>query len=369
VANHFKNAVNFQVGSRICTDHFSNLQSFLHKSVAASTQGQTRQPLEAIMSGYRTTQIIYVATSLGIADLLADSPKTAVHLAELTHTQPEFLYRLLRALAGLGIFQEIDEKFHLTPDGSRLRVDQEGSLAPFLNTYGESWWWNAFGNLKESVITGKTAFEITHGVPFFEYLGKNPKAAKIFNANMTTMTKPSAKAIVAAYDFSPFKSVVDIGGGHGALLNEIQTDYPSIQTILFDQGSVVEGAILPESVSLPRKFISGNFFESIPVTADLYMLKDIIHDWNDQQSEVILGNCVKAMKETKNAKLLVVDRIIPLGNEFSEFKMMDISMMVLTGGKERTLKEAQALFERSGLRLLRTFDTEVGTICELEVNQ
>ena len=314
------------------------------------------------MLSYNLTQMIYVAARLNIADLLAQGPRRVEVLAEQAGAHPPSLYRLLRALASQGLFAEDDQgRFGLTPLAVLLRSDVEGSLHPFALSYGEPWWWNSWGRLLHSIQTGETAFDSVHGESLFEYLDTHREAAAIFDANMKAMTAQESGALVAAYDFSATRVLVDIGAGHGALATAILQAYPQARAILFDRPAVVEGARARlEAAGLASRceFVGGSFFESIPGGGDTYILKDIIHDWDDERSVAILRNCLNAMETS--ARLLIVERVIPGGNEPAEGKMIDISMLVMTGGRERTQAEYRSLLSAAGLKFARYIQTDAG---------
>jgi hypothetical protein len=286
---------------------------------------------------------------------LARGPKTPEELASATNAHGPSLYRLLRALASMGVFAErSDGTFESTALADRLRSDTPDSQRAFALSYGEPWWWNAFGELLHSVKTGDTAFSRVHGMTFFEYLGRQPDAARIFNTNMTAATVGLAEALVTAYDFSQVKVLVDVGGGHGALAGAVLRQNPLMRAVIFDQPAVLEGAasVLHQPGILARCDLSpGDIFQAVPAGGDLYLLKDIIHDWDDVRAAVILQNVRRAMPP--DAKLLVVESLIPPGNEPFRGKLVDITMLVLTGGKERTEAEYTRLLHGAGLRLNR----------------
>jgi hypothetical protein len=317
--------------------------------------------LSAMLS-YNLTQMIYVAARLGIPDLLIDGPKTVDALAVAVDAHPSALYRLLRALAGVGIFAEDRlSNFALTPLAELLRSDVTGSFRPFVLSYGESWWWNAWGSLLHSIQTGETAFNYVHGRSLFEYLDQDAQAAKVFNANMTSMTTGEAQYIVAAYDFSGTRVLVDVGGGHGALTAAILKTYANIRAVLFDLPSLVAGArtwLDTRGIEDRCEVIGGNFFESIPQDGDTYLLKDVLHNWEDDQAVAILKKCHAFMPPS--AKLLVIERIIPPGNTPSPGKLIDISMLVMTGGRERTEPEYRALLQMAAFRVQDILPSESG---------
>ncbi|MEP7304734.1 MAG: methyltransferase [Acidobacteriota bacterium] len=235
-----------------------------------------------------------------------------------------------------------------------LRSNIDGSAHSAAMLYGESFWWDAWGGLFESVRTGGTAFEQVHGVGFFEFVEANPDAASVFNAAMQSMTAERAAAIAAAIDTSGCRSLVDVGGGHGAFAAAIARCHPAVAVTLFDRPSVVDGArstLSSLGVLDCCGFVIGDFFVFVPGGADIYTLKDIVHDWDDERALRILTNVRGAM--SGSARLLVIERIVPPGGEPSVSKIVDMSMLVLTGGKERTDMEYRALLHSAGLRVRR----------------
>ena len=316
--------------------------------------------MREMLGGYRITQMLYVAAKLGLPDLLAEGPKTAEELAIATKANGSSLYRLLRTLASTGVFAERpDGTFESTALADRLRSDTPDSQRAFALSYGAPWWWNAFGELLHSVRTGETAFTRVHGTTLFEYLGGHPDAARVFNENMTAATHGLAEAMATAYDFSQVEVLVDVGGGHGALAAALLRQNPRMRAVIFDQPAVLEG-----TASVVREFLArcdlspGDFFEAVPDGADLYLLKDIIHDWDDVRAALILQNVRRAMRP--DARLLVIESMIPPGNEPFRGKLVDITMLVLTGGRERTEPEYTRLLHGAGLRLNRAIPLKSG---------
>jgi hypothetical protein len=321
-------------------------------------------PPEAILSqmlfGALMQQSICVAAKLGIADLLAEKPQTADELAAKTETHAPSLYRVLRILASVGIFaKNADQKFELTPIAALLQSNTPNSMRDFAIMMGEEWNWRNLGELMHSVKTGGTAQEKVHGMGSFEFYTQNVEAGKIFNRAMTSLSLAAVPAIVESYDFSGIGKLVDIAGGHGILLAGILKANPQVQGVLFDLPYVIEGAdelLEKEGVSSRVELASGDFFQSVPAGADAYLMKHIIHDWDDEQSIRILQNIRSAMN--KNGKVLIIEMVVPEGNEPSLPKIMDIQMLVTEGGKERTEAEYRKLLEASGFRLTRTVPTK-----------
>ena len=320
------------------------------------------ETLLQMLSGMWVSQSIYVAAKLGIADLLKQGAKTSEQLANDTDVDAQSLYRVLRALSSIGIFAEGENRlFELTPLATYLQSDSPSSMRAIAIMFGsEDWRWQTWGNILYSVKTGKSAFEHTKGIPIFNYFSQNPEAAEIFNASMTSFSTIHNAAIAASYDFSSIKTLVDVGGGHGGFLSAILKANPMMKGILYDLPPVIEGARQHlEVAGLQERCleIQGNFFESVPSGGDAYMLKNIIHDWNDESAIAILKNCHRAMPD--NGKLLLVETVIPSGNEPSVGKFVDIEMLLMTsGGRERTEAEFQNLFRAAGFKLTSITPTQ-----------
>jgi hypothetical protein len=311
-----------------------------------------------IATGFMKAQAIYAAAKLGIADLLKDGPKKVDELASITGVHSNSLYRLLRALASIGVFAEKDDgSFELTPMASALRSDVPMSLRPYVLLLGDKSWWGPWGNLFHSVKTGEVAFDHMFGMGYSEYLEKHPDIAKIFNECMTSVSQAHNPAIVGSYDFSRFQKIVDVGGGHGGLLIEILNANPSVTGILFDLPHVVSSIDKLEAELGGRcEISSGDFFEEVPADGDAYILKQIIHDWDDELSIRILRNCHKAMAQ--RGRILVIEVVIEPGNAPNISKFFDLHLLVTApGGKERTRPEFHLLFKAAGFELSKIIPT------------
>ncbi len=317
-----------------------------------------RQRITEIMSAYWVSQAVYVAARLGIADLLTDGPQTAEQLAVATDTHAESLYRLLRALASVGIFEEDPQhRFALTPLADQLRSDREGSQRAFVLMMGEEHY-QSWGDLLFSVQTGEIAFDKSFGMPIFDYLSRHPDKGAIFDEAMTGIHGHETQQVVEAYDFSGIVTLADIGGGNGSQIAAILESHPKVKGILFDLAPVVEraGPVLEAQGLAPRcQAVAGNFFESVPQGADAYLLRHIIHDWDDENAITILTHCREAMHQ--DSQLLVIETVIPPGNEPCFGKFLDLTMLVIPGGKERTIAEYRQLFEEAGLILTQVIPT------------
>lgn len=312
------------------------------------------QQLYQLMSGYRVSQAIYVVATLGIADLLKDGPLGIDELARATETHAATLHRVLRFLAGAGLFREVTPgRFALTPLGAGLRSDLPVSIRPMTRMLLDRSNWEPWSYLLHSVRTGETAFDHVHGLGRFDYLDRHPDAAATFNAAMTSNTGWSGTAITEAYDFSGIRRLVDVGGGHGLLLATVLRAHPSLRGVLFDRPEVVVGATaaLEEAGVAERcEIVGGDFFAAVPPGGDAYILRQIIHDWDDAQAAAILANCRRAMREP--GRLLVVERrIAPDYRQALPVLHLDLEMLVNVGGRERTDAEYSRLFAAAGFRL------------------
>ena len=331
----------------------------------ATTPSQT--PPDAafaqLLFGKCISMAISVVAKLRVADLLADGPKSLADLATRTETHAPSLYRILRTLAATGVFTEqADGRFALTPMGEYLRTGVKGSLRGMADFFGSDWSWRAWGHMLETVQTGRTAFDSVFGEPAFDYLGKYPDLSAVFNEGMTGFTSNIAPAVAEAYNFAAFKTVVDVGGGHGALLNAILQAYPGVNGIVFDSPHVVVGAeeAIRKTDLIGRcRAIGGDFFERVPDGGDAYLMKHIVHDWADDRATIILRNCRKGVNP--GGKLLLVELVIEPGDEEDLGKVIDLEMLVIAGGRERTEVEYRQLLAGAGWRLTRVLPTKSPT--------
>ena len=329
-------------------------------SQSLALQGLSPQAdLMKLTTGHWITQGIYVAAKLGIADLLQEGPLSSGDLAQATDANPRALYRLLRALASVGVFVEgTDGRFALTPMAECLQTDTPGSMRAWVLFTGEPYAFQPWGELLHSVRTGQTAFNHVHGMPIFDYYARHPEQWKIFDAAMTGSAGPEIAAVMADYDFSGIGTLIDLGGGHGSFLGTILGAYPAIKGVLAEMPAVIDGARRHlEAAHLADRceVVTINFFESVPAGGDAYMMKRIIHDWDDERSIAILKNCHRAM--AGKGKLLLVEMVIPPGNDPEFAKWLDIAMLVFAGGCERTEREYRDLLTTSGFRVTRIVPT------------
>ena len=316
--------------------------------------------LMQMITGFMISRLIYVAAKLGIADLLKDSPKSIDELANATETDARTLYRTLRALASVGIFAEVEQsqRFTLTPLAQLLQTGIPGSLSTMAIYMGDNHHWQTYGDILYSVKTGKTAFEHTYGMAVYKYLPQNTEWAKLFNDAMTSLTASELFAIPDSYDFSPIGKIVDVGGGHGSLIASILKANPKMRGVLFEVPPVIEGAkhlIEAQGLAERCELVAGNAFESVPNGGDAYILKHVIHAFDDDRTVALLKNIHHAMPA--NGKLLVCEMVIPSGNESHFSKLADMEMLLFSGGFERTEAEYRRLFDKAGFRLTKIFRT------------
>jgi hypothetical protein len=317
------------------------------------------QDIYRLMSGFWIAQAVHVAAKLGIADLLEGGPQTSASLAQATATHERSLYRLLRALASVGIFAEqLGGRFVLTPSAECLRTATPESLRAYAVMMGGQWVWRSCGEMLHSVRTGQAGFEYVFGAPEFEYYTRNPETGRIAAAGLTSRSALENMAVTSAYDFGDAGIVVDVGGGQGTLLRAILRAHPRTTGVLFDMFDVVNSsrALFDEEGLESRCTLqAGNFFAEMPPEGDVYIFKKIIHDWNDERACLILQNCRKVIPD--RSRILLVEMLITAENEFSLATMLDLLMLVYTGGQERTEAEYRNLLAFSGFQLRRVIPT------------
>ena len=327
--------------------------------VAPTKGGHPSPPiLFQMATGYWVSQAIYVAAKLGIADLLKDGPQSCITLASATGTDTASLFRLMRALASVGIFSHVRRDcFALSRLAESLQTDIPGSLKHMVTTIGEIHY-QACGNLLHSIQTGSPAFNNVFGTSLFDYLQHNAGAADTFNQGMTNVSSMLAYAILTAYDFTGISSIVDIGGGEGQLLRKILELNPEMRGVVLDMPANIEttNQDLDDQTCVGRcSFIGGDFFDSVPEGADAYLLSGVIHDWDDDQAVTILRNCRRAM--AKNGRVLLVDMVVPEDDATCFSKLLDLNMLVMTGGRERSKAEFCALLDSADYKLTRVIPT------------
>ncbi|GCL46282.1 O-demethylpuromycin-O-methyltransferase [Microcystis aeruginosa NIES-3806] len=324
--------------------------------------------LTQMVSGYWLSQAIYAAAKLSLAEHLSKGAKSCQELASLTETNPAALYRLMRALASVGIFQETEsQQFILTPLAEHLSSDHPRSVKATAIMLGEAPHYQAWGNVLHSIKTGQPSFDDVFGMGVFEYFQTHPLDAEIFEQSMNSFSLSEEKAILAVYDFSEFQTLVDVGGGYGEMLGTILEQYPQLKGILFDEEYVIshcQPTLEKHGIVDRCQTVGGSFFESVPSGGDGYLLKHIIHDWDDRRAIAILKNCCQVLDS--NGKVLVLEMVVPAGNNPSAAKMLDLNMLVMCpGGKERTAEEFEELLSQAGLKLNRIIPTQED-ICIIE---
>jgi hypothetical protein len=310
-------------------------------------------------TGHIVAQALYVAAELRIADHLADGSRTAAALADATHADPAALYRLLRTLTGVGLFtQTADGEFATTPLGESLRSDAPGCAGAMVRMIAGPTLFRACGELLHAVKTGGTAFDKALGQPVFGYFAEHADEAAVFNDAMIGFHGSEPPAVAAGYDFSKIGTLIDVGGGTGNLLMTILEAYPMVRGVLYDLPHVVahaRQAIERRGLTARCEVKEGSFFDAIPTGGDAYLMSHIIHDWDEGKCLSILGNCRRAMG--RDARLLLVEMVIPPGDEMHPAKLLDLTMLIATGGRERTADEYRDLYAKAGFELTRVVPT------------
>ena len=311
--------------------------------------------------GYIASISLNVAVELRIADLLRNGPRTVEELAKESSSNADALYRCLRLLASTGIFEEGPGRtFTNTPASETLCVRGHDSVHDVVRWICDPLHFRVYAELEHSVRTGEPCFDRVYGKPVFEYIPTDPREAEIFNAAMTTYSATVIPAVLEAYDFGEIGTLVDVAGGHGEVLCSILEKYPKMRGVLTDVEHVLEGAaevIGKHGVGDRVRREVVDFFRSVPSGGDAYIMKNIIHDWDDDRARLILTNIRDAMGDIRG-KVILLESVIAPGNEPHLTKFVDIEMLALPGGRERTEEEFRALLESAGLRLTRVVETQ-----------
>lgn len=312
-----------------------------------------------LLTGAWVAAGISAAARLGVADHMGDTPVGVDELARATGANEDALYRLLRMLAAAGVFREAaDRRFALTDLGALLRRDHPDSMRGFAAYNGEPWHWRMWGELERSVRTGKPALPEDGSESLFEYLGGHQEAAAVFDAAMADLSNARDVSAISGYDFSQFGTVVDVGGGEGRLVRSVLASFPSVKGILYDLPVVIARArpiIASEGLTERCAVVGGSFFDAVPPGGDVYMLKQVLHDWPDEQALTILKNCQRALQP--GGKVLIFELMVAEHGGPDIGKLSDIEMLVATGGRERTQAQYDALLSAAGLRTTRVFET------------
>jgi len=319
------------------------------------------QLLNQAALGYIVSAALNVALELGIADLLGDGPRSTADLAKAAGVREDGLYRVLRALASAGIFEEQGARtFTLNAPAAMLRKGP-ASLHDLGLWMTDPFHFRVYAETLHSVQTGRPAAEKVAGMPVFEYFAKEPKLSSVFNNAMTSWSGPTVAAALKAYDFSGIELLVDVAGGHGHVLTSILRQYPAMRGVLFDLDHVIAGAgpLLEASGVADRvETATGDFFDAVPPGADAYIMKNIIHDWDDDRARPILTNIWNAFEGRRDGRVILLEAVIPPGNQPDFGKLIDLEMLLMPGGRERTAEEFASLFESAGFELARIVPTE-----------
>ena len=326
--------------------------------------GQPPDDAFRLVQGYRVYQMLVAACELKLPDLLADGPKSVSDLVTLTDTHAPSLRRFLRGLAIWGLVEQLpDDRYAGTDLADSFRSDLPGLRNMTINLATEGY--IAWGSLTYTLRSGKPAFEHVHGRSRWAALAEDPASAARFNAHMVELTKRVAAGFVQAYDFKDTATAVDVGGGNGALLAAVLKANPQVRGVLFDLPAGLEGAgelLQSAGVADRTRLVEGSFFESVPAGGDVYMLKSIVHDWDDEHARQILATCRRAM--TPSARLVLLERMLPERIDGTQrgldAVMSDLQMMVILGGLERTADEYATLLKSAGLRMTRTIPVTAG---------
>src|SRR5271169_612747 len=318
---------------------------------------QASLELMRLINGYQISQVIHVAASFGIADLLKDGPRPSAEIAEATGTHARSMHRLLRALASAGVVEEQpDSRFSLTDIGECLQSDSPHSRVAWARQIGRSYAWQAWGELRHSVTTGEPAFEHLHGVRLWEWRAERPEETRIAGAAQSEVSRGFFEAIADAFDFSRFPWIVDVGGGQGQLLGGILARHPGSKGILYDLPEIVTGApavLRAHGVADRCEAVGGDMFSSVPPSGEAYVLSRVLLDHEDAKVSTILRACRSAMGAS--GRLIVIERITEPNRP--QLMLVDITMLVMTGGRERTLAEFTTLFAEAGFELEQTVVT------------
>lgn len=330
----------------------------MNASAAPPKAGMQPSPaniqLMQLTNAFWTSRCLHAVAELGVADHLDDKPQSTESLAKATGTSSGPLYRVLRLLASFGIFEWKDGAWHHTEASRFLRADDPGSLRDYVRMIGLPVFWRAWEDLDHTLRTGESAFSKRHAGGVFAYLAEHPEESRIFDAAMTSKSHRDIAAVLPAYDFSQFATIADIAGGRGHLLRAILKSSPNTQGILFDQPHVVAEVVPDKSEKLV--VVGGDFFTDPMPKADAYMLMNIIHDWADEESIKILSAIRRDMPE--HARVLIIETVVPPAPGPHLSKELDIAMMALPGGKERTHEEYADLAAKCDLRLKRMVETK-----------
>ncbi|GAC1425956.1 MAG: methyltransferase [Burkholderiaceae bacterium] len=329
--------------------------------IASQTLPHTTHPTHTMMqliTGYWLSQAVGVAAHLGIADALAAGPRTSDELGEAIGADPNSVYRLMRLLTSIDVFgQDRAGCFVLSPLGETLLSEGAGSVRNFAITETAPGHWLPWGRLFDSVRSGKPMARETLGMELFDWYAQNPEEATFFTAAMGNLSALAAAELMRVYDFSTAQKVVDVGGAHGILLESVLLTNTAAQGVLYDLPHVIAtaGQAIDPRVKDRLELVSGDFFASIPGGGDVHLLKQIIHDWNEERAALVLANCHQAL--APGGKLLLIEMVVPGDNRPDFAQAMDLNMLAILGGRERTEAEYFTLLEAAGFKLQRVIAT------------
>jgi hypothetical protein len=316
-----------------------------------------------MVNGYQVSQALHVAATLGISDLLADRRRTVADLAAATGSDADALGRLLHALTTVGVYaRDDDSRYRNTELSAAFRSDAPGAVAGWARHIGRPYYWQAWSGLLHSVRTGQNAFAAQHGTSIWQYRAQHPDEQEIFDQAMTALSTAVARAVVEAYDFSRFTTVVDVGGGRGALLAAILARHPHLHGVLFDQPDVVDAPddlLLRSGVEQRCTRLGGDFFTAVPDSGEAYLLKAVIHDWPDAESVTILRTVRCALPD--HGVVLLVEQLLDDGPDPARVAFSDLNMLVAPGGRERTLEQYRVLLSAADLTLTAAIPTGTPT--------
>jgi hypothetical protein len=319
------------------------------------------QPVLQVATGYMASSALYAALTLEIPDHLSSGPKTAAALAKLSGVLEDPLYRALRLLVSVGIFDEVAPRtFALNAAADLLRKDAPGSLRGIAIFLPDPFHYKVYSEIMHSMKTGEPAGDKALGMPVFDYFRTHPDYSRVFNDAMTALSAPVAGAAIEAYDFSGIGTLVDVAGGHGEVLMSVLRAHPQVRGVLAEVGHVVEGAkprVTAAGLSDRLQVVECDFFKAVPEGGDAYIMKHIIHDWDDARATLILKNIAKAMG-AKNGRVILLESVIPAGPAPDLGKFIDIEMLMLPGGKERTAEEFRTLFAGAGFDMTKVVPTK-----------
>ncbi|MGP3949166.1 methyltransferase [Streptomyces sp. 7N604] len=309
-----------------------------------------------LTDGKRISRVLHVVAELGIADELADGPLPVPELAERTHTHADSLGRVLRVAAAFGVFEEQpDGRYALTDLSEALRSGVPGSQRDMVLYNGDEMLWRSYGRLMHTVRTGQPAFEDAYGHGFFEHLEQNPQAGALFDRAMTGMSHATARMLIDGFDFGRFARIADVGGGHGYFLSEVLRHHPDVRGTLVDRPSVVEEAhkLLDEAGVADRaEVVPGDFFQELPPGRDAYVLKAVLHDWDDERAVAILERVREALADNPEGRLLICEFLVGPANRWDRGKLLDLDMLIRFGGRERGEDQWRALLAAAGFELV-----------------